>query len=202
MTLRAPRLAPSRASRQQADPVLPDVLEHGLKVVFCGTAPGTVSATLKQYYAHPQNKFWRVLLDVGLTPRLFAPSEYPQLPAFGIGLTDIAKHSSGMDNQLPRGSLGLNALSGLRRRIERCQPANLAFTSLTGGRKFLGSKAAFGLQSQTIGPTQIWVLPSPSPAAHWNWDAHLHAWQALADHVRRNAAATAAIEIDGAAIIR
>jgi TDG/mug DNA glycosylase family protein len=165
-------------------PVLPDILASGLAIVFCGTAPGTVSAARKQYYAHPQNKFWRVLYDVGLTPRQLAPSEYPELLSFGIGLTDIAKHTSGMDNQLPRGSLGASAVSDLHRRIERHQPDNLAFTSLTGGRKFLGADTTFGLQSQTIDKTAIWVLPSPSPAAHWNWQKNLHVWRALAEHVR------------------
>jgi TDG/mug DNA glycosylase family protein len=164
-------------------PVLPDVLASGLAVVFCGTAPGTISAALKQYYAHPQNKFWRVLYEVGLTPRELRPAEYPELLSFGIGLTDIAKHTSGMDNQLPRGSLGASAVSDLRRRIERYQPGNLAFTSLTGGRKFLGGGAQFGLQSQTIGKCAIWVLPSPSPAAHWNWRKYSHVWQTFAEHV-------------------
>ncbi len=152
--------------------------------MFCGTAPGTISAARKQYYAHPQNKFWRALHDTGLTPSLLTPSEYPELLSVGIGLTDIAKHTSGMDSQLPRGSLGATAVADLRRRIERYQPDNLAFTSLTGGRKFLGADATFGLQSQTIGETAIWILPSPSPAAHWNWQKNLHVWRALAEHVR------------------
>jgi TDG/mug DNA glycosylase family protein len=167
--------------------VLPDLLAPGLAVVFCGTAPGTVSAARKQYYAHPQNKFWRVLYDVGLTPGQLKPSEYAQLLALGVGLTDIAKHSSGMDSELPRGSLGADAIADLRRRIEKFRPATLAFTSLTGGRKFLGRAAEFGPQPQTIGTTAIWILPSPSPAAHWNWKNHFHVWQALADHIRKSA---------------
>jgi len=162
--------------------VLPDLLTPELDVVFCGTAPGTVSAALKQYYAHPQNKFWRVLYDVGLTPSLLKPSQFADLLAFGIGLTDIAKQSFGMDNQLPRGSLGIEAVGALRARMEKFRPAHLAFTSLTGGRKFLGVRAEFGLQPTLFGPTAIWVLPSPSPAAHWNWDEA--PWRALADRVR------------------
>jgi TDG/mug DNA glycosylase family protein len=170
--------------------VLPDLLAPGLAVVFCGTAPGTVSAARKQYYAHPQNKFWRVLYEVGLTPRQLQPSEYAELLTFGIGLTDIAKHSSGMDNQLPRGSLGADAIAALRSRIETFPPSNLAFTSLTGGRKLLGGAAEFGLQSSTIEATAIWILPSPSPAAHWNWKKHFHVWQTLAEHVRKSASST------------
>jgi hypothetical protein len=35
---------------------------------------------------------------------------------------------------------------------------------------------------QSIGATRLWVLPSPSPAAHWNWDATI--WSALAVEVK------------------
>jgi TDG/mug DNA glycosylase family protein len=163
-------------------PVLPDVLEPGLALVFCGTAAGTVSARRGQYYAHPQNKFWRTLHAVGLTPRLFAPGEYGQLPRLGIGLTDIAKHASGMDSELPPQSLGRDAVAALRGRIEAHSPAILAFTSLTGGKRFLGPATTFGAQAQRLGATRLWVLPSPSPAAHWNWNESV--WRALADEVR------------------
>ena len=37
--------------------VLPDLIKPGLKIVFCGTAAGTVSAKRGAYYAHPQNRF-------------------------------------------------------------------------------------------------------------------------------------------------
>ena len=84
--------------------VLPDLLQPGLRVVFCGTAAGTISALRGQYYAHPQNKFWPTLHGIGLTPRRLDPSEYPRLAEWGVGLTDIAKHVFGMDRQLPPGS--------------------------------------------------------------------------------------------------
>ena len=152
-------------------PVLPDVLAPGLRVVFCGTAPGNVSAAARAYYAHPQNRFWRTLYEAGLTPRRLAPSEYPLVPSFGIGLTDIAKFSSGMDRELPAGALGRDPCAALRVKIEAYAPRALAFTSLTGGRRFLGRAAAtFGEQPDRVGATAIWLLPSPSPTANWNWD--------------------------------
>lgn len=48
--------------------VLPDVLEPGLKIVFCGTVAGRTSALRCAYYAGPGNKFWRMRHAVGLTP--------------------------------------------------------------------------------------------------------------------------------------
>lgn len=154
----------------------------GLTVVFCGTAAGRKSAELGQYYAHPQNKFWRVLHATGLTPRLFAPHECPELLKLGIGATDIAKHASGMDHQLPKDALGREALDDLCARVSKANPRILAFTSLAGGRKFLGPRVVHGKQAETIGETAIWVLPSPSPAAQNAWNEQV--WRDLAREVR------------------
>src|SRR5882672_11153472 len=100
-----------------SSPLLPDILEPNLSLVFCGTAAGTVSAQRGAYYAHPHNKFWKTLHRVGLTPRLLDPSEYNQLPEWGLGLTDIAKTVCGMDKELPPGSLGELACHALAERI-------------------------------------------------------------------------------------
>jgi double-stranded uracil-DNA glycosylase len=161
--------------------VLPDLLRPGLKIVFCGTAAGTTSARRGHYYAHPQNKFWRTLHAIGLTPRLLAPSEFPLLADWGVGLTDIAKSVSGMDKDLPAGSLGRDACEILKTNIMKHQPGILAFTSLTAGRRYLGREAGFGEQNETIGATRLWLLPSPSPAANWNWRAHERWWRALGE---------------------
>lgn len=156
------------------------MLAPSLSIVFCGTAAGTESARRGCYYAHPQNKFWRALHDVGLTPHRLDCSQFMLLPAFGIGLTDIAKHVSGMDSALPSGALGRAACDALATKIHACAPRFLAFTSLTGGRRFLRRGADFGEQLETIGATRVWVLPSPSPAANWNWAANESWWRALA----------------------
>ena len=164
--------------------VLPDLLRPGLRIVFCGTAAGTVSAARGAYYAHPQNRFWSALHAIGLTPRLLRPEEYPELPHWGLGLTDIAKHVSGMDRELPAGALGADACVALKAKITDAAPGWLAFTSLTAGRRYLGRAAGFGEQPERIGQTRLWLLPSPSPTAGWNWDGNKHWWQALADEAR------------------
>jgi TDG/mug DNA glycosylase family protein len=168
----------SSGREQVREHVLPERLKPGLKLVFCGTAAGRQSALQQAYYAHAQNKFWRTLCEIGLTPRLFAASEYPALWELGIGLTDIAKFTSGMDHQLPRHSLGPRAVTALRLRIEKIAPQHLAFTSLNAGRAVLGKSAVAGEQKTRWGPTRIWILPSPSPLAANHWD--IAPWRALA----------------------
>ena len=164
--------------------VLPDVIKPGLRIVFCGTAAGTVSAKRGAYYAHPQNRFWTALHAFGLTPRKLNPEEYNELPQWGLGLTDIAKHASGMDRELPAGALGAGACAALEARIAAAEPEWLAFTSLTAGRRYLKRAAGFGEQEERIGRTRLWLLPSPSPTAGWNWESNAHWWRMLADKAR------------------
>ena len=162
--------------------VLPDRLKPGLKLVFCGTAAGRKSAETGTYYAHAQNKFWTTLYDVGLTPHKIAPAQYEVLWEHGIGLTDIAKFTYGMDHQLPRDALGADAVAALKARILKAKPAILAFTSLNGGRKVMGPKAVAGEQAERLGDTRVFILPSPSPLAANHWD--IQPWSDLAKAVK------------------
>jgi len=163
--------------------ILPDRLRPGLKLVFCGTAAGRQSALQQAYYAHGQNKFWKTLYDVGLTPNLFLPHDYEKLGDLGIGLTDIAKYAYGMDHQLPKDALGPKAVAALEARIRKVKPAILAFTSLNGGRKVMGANAVAGEQLEGIGITRVFVLPSPSPLAANHWD--IKPWRDLARAVQK-----------------
>ncbi|MEO9080476.1 MAG: mismatch-specific DNA-glycosylase [Rhodanobacter sp.] len=156
--------------------ILPDVLDCGLVLVFCGTAAGKRSAAEHAYYAHPGNLFWRALYQAGLTPSLFAPVEFPLLPRYGIGLTDLAKRHSGNDNEPPRDAFDIDAL---RAKVHRYQPRLLAFTSKNAARAVLGHAVHYGLQGETVGVTQMFVLPSPSGQARGHWNVSL--WLALGE---------------------
>lgn len=168
-------------SPNRFDAILPDVLQPGLALVFCGTAAGRRSAAERAYYAHPGNLFWRALFEVGLTPRLYAPAEFPQLPQYGIGLTDLAKHHAGNDSELPRDAFDASALIA---KIKHHAPRLLAFTSKHAAQSALGHAVDYGLQTETIGSTQLFVLPSPSGQARGHWDIRL--WLALAKHIQRD----------------
>jgi TDG/mug DNA glycosylase family protein len=159
--------------------ILPDLLQPGLALVFCGTAAGRRSAAERAYYAHPGNLFWRALFEAGLTPRLLMPAEFPLLPRYGIGLTDLAKRHSGNDAELPRDAFDAPALLA---KIERHAPRLLAFTSKNAARSALGHTAGYGLLDETIGGTRLFVLPSPSGQARGHWD--LAPWLALSELYR------------------
>jgi len=146
-----------------------------LQLVFCGTAPSRASAAAKAYYAHPGNAFWRALFEAGITPCQLAPAEYPQLLTLNIGLTDLAKQHSGVDAELPKHAFDVAAL---HEKIKRYRPDLLAFTSKNAARAVLGSRIDFGLQTQAIASTRVFVLTSPSGQARRSWN--IAVWRALA----------------------
>ncbi|EGF90736.1 uracil DNA glycosylase superfamily protein [Asticcacaulis biprosthecium C19] len=153
----------------------------GLKVVFCGTALGRVSAQSRAYYAHPGNFFWRTLSATGLTSELIAAKDYVRVREFGIGLTDLCKRHFGNDNELPSGAFDTSAL---RDKMLKYKPDVLAFTSKTGAAAFLQRATGavhLGFHIETIGATRIYVLPSPSGQARVFWNQQT--WQDLADAV-------------------
>jgi TDG/mug DNA glycosylase family protein len=158
--------------------ILPDVLAPGLRVVFCGTAPGTRSAMEGAYYAHPGNYFWRTLFTTGLTPHRLSPREFREVLQFGIGLTDVAKHAFGSDAELPHGAFDAGSL---RRKLARYKPCIVAFTSKNAARAALGSAPGafrYGPQPLRIAQAQVFVLPSPSGQARGFWN--IEPWRQLA----------------------
>ncbi|WP_293779677.1 DNA-deoxyinosine glycosylase [uncultured Oxalicibacterium sp.] len=42
----------------------PPVIDHQTEILILGSFPGEASLTAQQYYAHPQNQFWRLLSAV------------------------------------------------------------------------------------------------------------------------------------------
>ncbi|SDU07391.1 G/U mismatch-specific uracil-DNA glycosylase [Stappia sp. ES.058] len=158
--------------------VLPDILPPGLDIVFCGTGAGRRSAEIGAYYAGPGNRFWWALAETGLTPGQLSPIAFRDLPAFGIGLTDIAKQHVGPDAELISGAADAKALTV---KIADAAPRFLAFTSKRAASLWLNCPTVrifYGVQGETVGSTRIHVLPSPSGAARGHWS--LDPWATLA----------------------
>ena len=161
--------------------VLSDLLQNSLRVVLCGTAAGTTSAAERAYYAHRQNKFWKILHETRLTPEPLQPHQYRNLLRHGIGLTDLMKAGAGMDRAtLPK--LTATDRARLSQAIAAFRPRFLAFTSKTAGQKFFDGRRDYGEQSELIGDTRVWILPSTSGAANGSWRPDI--WHRFADEVR------------------
>jgi double-stranded uracil-DNA glycosylase len=166
-----------------SDDVLPDVLTTGLHVVFCGTQAGAASARRGAYYAGPGNKFWKTLFETGLIPQPLGPADFPDLPRYGIGFTDVAKRTSGPDTVLMRHHFDI---SGFQAKLLAHAPAIVAFNGKRAAQAALGeergSKLAYGLQASSLVGGRVFILPSTSGAASGYWS--IEPWRELAALVK------------------
>ena len=159
--------------------MLKDVLAPNLKIVFCGTAAGAVSAARNEYYAGPGNKFWAVIHEVGLTHRRMLPSEYKDLLKYRIGLTDVVKGQAGSDADI---DFRRSELAALTQKIEKLSPGVIAFNGKKAAQVFLGKRQVkYGHQHEQVGTTRLFVAPSTSGAANGFWNVDL--WKELAELV-------------------
>ncbi len=160
---------------------LPDQLQHHLRLVFVGTAAGQRSADTGHYYAHPGNRFWRTIHEVGITPRRYEPHEFPDLLKLGIGFTDVCKLGAGMDHQALTFPVDIPAF---REKMRRYRPRIVAFTSKKAASLFYGRPTqaiALGRQPPLEDFPTVFVLASPSGAASGHWS--VQPWQELADAI-------------------
>ena len=140
-----------------------DLLRPDLELVFCGYNPSLRSAQLGSHYAHPVNRFWRVLFAAGITDRLYAPEEDARLLDHGIGFTNLCSRPTRRAEDLTREEIRAGA-EELRAKLERYKPRAVAYTGIGVYRWFRAtSKASWGVQENAAVPgvTDI-VVPSPS----------------------------------------
>ena len=157
-----------------------DLLRPGLKLVFCGYNPSLASGRSGNHYAHPGNRFWRVLAASGVTERLYEPHEDETLLGLGIGFTNLCSRPTRRADELTREEIRSGALA-LRQKLEQFRPRIVAYTGIGIYKWFRAtSKAEWGVQevSAVAGVTDI-VVPSPSGLNRMNFEELLDHYRAL-----------------------
>lgn len=153
----------SSPNPKQPESAVPDVLAPGLRVVFCGINPGRVSAAAHAHFANPRNDFWRLLHATGFTPRLLEPDEQFELLKHGVGATNAAARTTPGSGDLRRGDFA-GAAERLQHIAEELRPSWIGFVGKEAYRGTFGERPELGVQERRLGQTQLFVLPSTSPA--------------------------------------
>lgn len=146
--------------------ILPDHLQPGLSVVFCGTAAGKKSAARGHYYSGDGNEFWRYLFEAGLTPVRLAPADDHDICKYGVGLTDLAQEISASSDRGLRQHYRVDQFTS---KIEEFKPLWVAFHGKEAAKAVARSlkkptEVKLGRQVWQIGSSSVFVLPSASGA--------------------------------------
>lgn len=141
---------------------VPDLLAPHLAVLFCGINPGLRSAELGLHFARPGNRFWKVLHHAGLTDRVLDPAEQADLPARGIGITNLVTRASAAAAELDAAELRAGA-ARLAALVGEWQPRRVAVLGVQAYRvAFRRPAAAVGRQPEDLAGAALWALPNPS----------------------------------------
>lgn len=153
----------------------PPVTDARTRVLICGSLPGDRSLAAGQYYAHPQNQFWRLIaavIDRDELPTLPYEARLSALLDARIGLWDaVASATRPGSTDAAIADVQANALPSLAATLPDLQA--IAFNGATAHR--LGVRALGGAASRWT----ILSLPSSSPLHTIGLDAKLPAWRAL-----------------------
>ena len=162
---------------------LAPVIGPDTRMLVLGSFPGVASLAQQQYYAHPQNQFWRLLQSVWPQQPQPGPQDYAGRCAWllerGLGLWDVydsCERQGSLDAAIRRPQV--NDFAALRARCPQ-----LRVLAHNGAESFRHADAALAaLHLPGAAPLQALKLPSTSPAnAGWSFERKRAAWlEALA----------------------
>jgi hypoxanthine-DNA glycosylase len=150
---------------------LAPLVSPATRVLILGSFPGARSLQTQQYYAHPQNQFWKILQAIWpSSPRIDCATSYEKrsewLLARGLGVWDVyasCQREGSLDTAI-RDAV-VNDIAGLRL-------PQLAAIAHNGGESYKHAK-----HTASLG-VPVYKLPSTSPAnASWTFERKLAAWR-------------------------
>jgi TDG/mug DNA glycosylase family protein len=140
-----------------------DHLVEGLKILFVGFNPSIRSSEVGHHYANPNNRFWKILFEAGLTPHKYEAAEDAQLLEFGYGFTNIVERPTKAADEIKKEEYK-EGRQILKRKIERYKPKVVCYVGKGVYQEYSGRKSTpWGKQMESVVPGVIdFVAPSSS----------------------------------------
>ncbi|MEJ1959949.1 MAG: DNA-deoxyinosine glycosylase [Nitrosomonadales bacterium] len=149
------------------------------KVLILGSMPGKKSLEQNQYYANPQNAFWKIMGElVGAKPDMFYEERLSLLKSSGIALWDVLtsceRGESSLDSDISEESANDFASFFVR----HPHITQVFFNGSKAEQCF--KKFVQKQDKQKLPPLKFHRLPSTSPAyAKKSYEDKLQAWRAV-----------------------
>ncbi|MCX7709774.1 MAG: mismatch-specific DNA-glycosylase [Clostridia bacterium] len=160
--------------------LLPDIIDHNLKVVFIGYNPGMKTAETGHHYAGPSNGFWKLLYESRLTPYRFKPEEDRKLLELGYGSTNIVSRPTKSASEIKKEEFreGSDRLKTL---LQLYKPKIACYMGIGVYRMFTGTKVVNpGRQEKSeVSGIVDYVCSSPSGLNRMPYDQQLNCFKGL-----------------------
>ncbi len=164
----------------------PPVARGDARVLVLGSLPGQASLAASQYYAQPQNAFWRIMGGLFYAgPEHAYEERLERLVEARVALWDVcasATRPGSLDHRIDKRSVAANDFAGFF--VDHRHIAAIFFNGATAERLYLT------LARPTLPPDVAEIatrcLPSTSPAhAGVSFAQKLEAWKEVAATARR-----------------
>ncbi|RSD26134.1 mismatch-specific DNA-glycosylase [Mesobacillus subterraneus] len=140
-----------------------DHLREGLEVIFVGFNPSIRSSETGHHYANPNNRFWKILFEAGITPRKYDSAEDYKLLEIGYGMTNIVARPTKAADEITKEEYQ-EGREELKRKIEVYRPKIVCYVGKGVYQQYSGKKdIPWGEQEYSVVPGTIdFVAPSSS----------------------------------------
>ena len=151
-------------------------IDNNSKILILGSMPGVKSLYEQQYYAHPQNRFWRVMSVICNEPKLYEFDYDLKLKTLlknNIALWDTiktCKRDGSLDSDIQ------NETPNDIRKLLKTYP-NIKTICLNGNKSYSAFKKYF---SELFEKYSCHKMPSTSPAnARYSLDKLIEEWSVI-----------------------
>ena len=148
----------------------PPIIDKNAETLILGTMPGLTSLLKQEYYAHPQNAFWKIIFSI--FDKLPVPEVFQEkanlLIKNKIALWDVLQHCE------RKGSLDIHIKNHVENNFDSlfAEYPNIKRILFNGKESHKYFVKKFG---QIEGIT-YYVMPSTSPANTVTFEKKLHLW--------------------------
>jgi double-stranded uracil-DNA glycosylase len=159
-----------------------DHIKENLKILFVGFNPSIRSSETGHHFANPNNRFWKILYEAGLTPRKLDAAEDATLLDLGMGLTNIVARPTKAADEITREEYS-EGKEILRNKIEELKPRVVCFVGKGVYQEYSGlKKVPWGRQEQAVVPGTIdFVAPSSSGLVRMKVEEIVEIYKELAE---------------------
>ncbi|MBS4173051.1 G/U mismatch-specific DNA glycosylase [Bacillus sp. FJAT-49736] len=140
-----------------------DHLKDNLDILFVGFNPSIRSSQTGHHFANPNNRFWKLLFEAGITPRKLTPEEDYTLLDLGCGLTNIVARPTKSAEEITKEEYQ-EGKEILISKIKKYKPRIVCFVGKGVYQEYSGKrKISWGCQETSVIPGIMdFVAPSSS----------------------------------------
>lgn len=154
----------------------PPIISKDSEILILGSVPGVKSLEMQEYYAHPQNKFWKILFEIlneNFTAIYSEKLEFLKRNKIAVwDVIDSCERKGSLDSQI------INEKSNdILNLLEEFPTIQTIFCN--------GSKSYKNLQ-KIVGKNfeiPIYLLPSTSPLHTISFDKKLEDWKVILNFI-------------------